>query len=111
MTIQLGSAIALTVLLAGGGDGGGGTDGDATAGMDGGSDLAANQDLTSSSVCGSKGPYGTYTVSGGQSGVTACGHTFTSFTGATLTITQADAGSALLTVTGTGSIGDTTNCP
>jgi hypothetical protein len=63
------------------------------------------------SPCGPTGPFGTFTnVSGGQSGVTACGHMFSSFSGATITLSQGDAGAALLTVSGTGSIGDTTNC-
>ena len=67
---------------------------------------------TNVSPCGAAGVFGTYTgVNGGQGGVTACGRMFTTFMGATLTITPADGGGALLTVTGTGDVGDTTNCP
>ena len=66
------------------------------------------------SPCGANGPFGTYTISGGQSGVMACGHTFTEFTGATLTVARAgDGGSdAIITVTGSGATGgaDTMNC-
>jgi hypothetical protein len=70
-------------------------------------DLSVAAGDLATTPCGPSGPYGTFTISGGQSGVTACGHTFTSFTGATLVLDQATG----LTVTGTGSIGDTTNCP
>jgi hypothetical protein len=75
------------------------------AGGGGGGDLAV-------SPCGTTGPFGSFTmVHGGQSGVTACGHMFSSFTGATITLAQSDGGSESLTVTGTGTIGDTMNCP
>ena len=74
-------------------------------------DLAMATGDLATTVCGPMGPFGSYTsVQGGQSGVTACGHQFTAFTGATLTLTQS-AGGGLLTVTGTGAIGDVTDCP
>ena len=41
----------------------------------------------------------------------ACGQTLSTFTGGTLTLTEADGGGALLTVSGTGTVGDTTDCP
>jgi hypothetical protein len=73
-------------------------------------DLAVPPDLVSISPCGATGPFGSYTmVRGGQSGLTACGHKFTSFTDATLTLTGSGT-SGLLTVMGTGDIGDTTDC-
>jgi hypothetical protein len=99
-------ATVVGVALAGcGGDGGSGTDTGTTQ------DSGSTADVTVS-PCGASGPFGMYTgVRGGQSGVMACGRTFTSFTGATLTITPGDAGSALLTVSGTGTVGDTTDCP
>jgi hypothetical protein len=91
----------------GGGGGSGGTGGGGSGG--GGGDATPAGDMALS-LCGA-GPLGTYTnVQGGQSGVTACGHTFTMFNGATLTVASDNAGGALLTVTGTGSIGDTMNC-
>ena len=72
---------------------------------------AAMTDTGPVSPCGATGPFGTYTISGGQSGVTACGQTFMSFTGATLTIEHGDGSNdALITVTGTGVGGDTMNC-
>ena len=101
----IGTAIALAIVLPA-------CDGDMPMNDAGNTQDTGNGSDVVVSPCGATGPYGTYTgVNGGQSGVMACGQTFTSFSGATVTIAQGDGGMALLTVTGTGTVGDTVNCP